>query len=241
MQCRDLLALRVYMESHTGSWPVEELLSAFFMRDSREGEAYFGLKDNWMGGKRRYVAHRYALATPPEGEEVEDRPRPSWWEYFFAPPPTATSFRHVRCAADVSNGSSIGEDWEDGKSVPIGLPIENEFAFLYDRGEWRLRPDEAELTATREAYASAVPCFRPTVVDVHPSSASGREGIGERERSRLGAQGVRFVPGAGPDTDASTARAVGRGYTGEVFPSSPRSFWREQAARAPLMVNSIYL
>lgn len=115
--------------------------------------------------------------------------------------------------------------------VLAGMPASNEFAFLYDNGEWRLHPDEASLAAPVPATApdtEIVPCFRPIVVDVHPSV----DGISGADRTWLGARGVRIIQG-GPDTDETASRDLGRGYSGAFFPSSPRLFWREHVAKQP--------
>ena len=53
MQCRDLLATRIFMEAHTGTWPVDALLAVFTKGDAVAGKAY------WQD--RPYVGYRYML------------------------------------------------------------------------------------------------------------------------------------------------------------------------------------
>lgn len=142
MQCRDLLATRVFMEAHTGTWPIDALLAVFTKGDAVAGKAY------WQD--RPYVGYRYML-----GEHLAS------YGSTLHRDPAEGGEKWPKCMEDITRFK--GGLGATAHEFATGLPAGQDFGFLRNGKRWTNLPQEEAKEASRRAGRR---CFRPVVVNV---------------------------------------------------------------------------
>ena len=147
MQCRDLIAVRVFMEAHTGTWPVDALLAVFAKGDAAAGRAY------WQG--RPYLSYRYVLAEHMQGTASS-----------LSRDPGEGGETFPKCMQDMSAyEEAIGATANE--FVTGELPADRDFGFLENATEWSYPSTKPAQSGGRTVPKNEPShCFRPVVVNL---------------------------------------------------------------------------
>ena len=144
MQCRDLFAVRVFMEAHTGTWPVDGLLAIFAKGDTTAGDAYFK--------GRPWIAYRYVLGEHMAGASQQST---------LGREPDALGETWPRCIADVTEMGNVGATANE--FPPESMPPWSNFGVLRKGLNWSYEEEKDE---DRVEERTEHHCLRPIVVNL---------------------------------------------------------------------------
>ena len=147
MRCRDLLATRVFMESHVAMWPVDALLAVFTKGDHVAGQGYFQ--------PRPYVAYRHIL-----GQHMLEASKHST----LGRDPGAGGEEFPRCEQDMSKYTrALGATANEFFPGQSEMDNENsQFAFLHNATDWQMGSTFPDMSHKKRT----VDCLRPVVVNL---------------------------------------------------------------------------